>query len=234
MSRLVDTALSKAPASSSNVHSSDAAPSVVADTASQALPGSASIAHLPVASCSNAEVQPVADAREERAGASSQPLGTSAVAESNGSKDAQSSEYLGSSASARSIGSKKAHKPAWAMTADAAQDAEQREEEDLLAFAGGLEFDKYINEQEDAKLRTALQVLALLLQNGYNSMLLKQIMSSCTELAVVVTDIPALLMSLSAGKAAAIVQLVMFVKSTSLPNVLLYTHATCLSSCSQA
>jgi len=70
---------------------------------------------------------------------------------------------LSSSQSTKSIGSKKVNRPAWALTADAAQDAEQKEEEDLLAFAGGLEFDEYINEQEDAELRTALQVLLILL-----------------------------------------------------------------------
>ncbi|DBB02444.1 TPA: hypothetical protein ACH3X3_011442 [Trebouxia sp. C0006] len=64
---------------------------------------------------------------------------------------------LSSSQSTKSIGSKKVNRPAWALTADAAQDAEQKEEEDLLAFAGGLEFDEYINAQEDAELRTALQ-----------------------------------------------------------------------------
>jgi hypothetical protein len=73
---------------------------------------------------------------------------------------------LSSSQSTKSIGSRKVNRPAWALTADAAQDAEQQEEEDLLAFAGGLEFDKYINEQEDAELRTALQVLLILLLWG--------------------------------------------------------------------
>ena len=75
--------------------------------------------------------------------------------------DEQAAKRLDSSASVRSIGSKKVNKPAWAMTADAAYDAEQQEEEDLVAFAGGLEFDKYINQQEDAELRTVLQVKAI-------------------------------------------------------------------------
>ena len=70
---------------------------------------------------------------------------------------------LSSSQSTKSIGSKKVNRPAWALTAGAAQDAEQQEEEDLLAFAGGLEFDEYINEQEDAELRTILQVLLILM-----------------------------------------------------------------------
>ena len=62
-------------------------------------------------------------------------------------------------------GKKAKQRPAWALTADAAQEvqqeAEQQEEEDLLAFAGGLEFDKYINEQEDADLKSVLQVMLL-------------------------------------------------------------------------
>ena len=71
-------------------------------------------------------------------------------------------DSLASGVSSKTIGSKKVNKPAWALTADAARDVEQQEEEDLLAFAGGLEFDKYIDEQEDAELKTVLQVLAAL------------------------------------------------------------------------
>ncbi|DBA90053.1 TPA: hypothetical protein ACH3X2_004318 [Trebouxia sp. C0005] len=74
-----------------------------------------------------------------------------------GTVDSNGPDGLSSSQSTKSIGSKKVNRPAWALTADAAQDAEQQEEEDLLAFAGGLEFDEYINEQEDAELRAVLQ-----------------------------------------------------------------------------
>lgn len=205
MSRLVDAALSEAPASISHVHSSSAAPA--STTAASALPCSGSSTLLLGASSSNAEVQPVTDAHEPQAGTLPQQLATSAAAQPRLSKDAiaESSECLGSSASARSVGSKKAHRPAWALTADAAQDAEQQEEEDLLAFAGGLEFDKYINEQEDAELRTALQVLAQLPLNGsQTSMLLKQIMGSCAEQAVVLCVSQALPILLSAGQTAAV------------------------------
>lgn len=73
----------------------------------------------------------------------------------------KSVDQLGKSASCTSIGGKKVQKPAWALTADAAKDAEQQQEEELLAFAGGLEFDKYIAAQEDAELQGVLQV-------GYN------------------------------------------------------------------
>ena len=67
-------------------------------------------------------------------------------------------EQLGKSASCASLGGKKVQKPAWALTANAAEDVEQQEEEDLLAFASGLEFDKYIFAQEDAELQGVLQV----------------------------------------------------------------------------
>ena len=61
-------------------------------------------------------------------------------------------------ASISSMGGKRVQKPAWALTANAANDVEQEEEEELLAFAGGLEFDKYIAAQEDAELQDVLQV----------------------------------------------------------------------------
>ena len=70
----------------------------------------------------------------------------------------KSVDQLGKSASSVSIGGKRVQKPAWALTADAAKDAEQQQEEELLAFAGGLEFDKYIAAQEDAELQGVLQV----------------------------------------------------------------------------
>ncbi len=87
-------------------------------------------------------------------------------AKGKGTVGTKGPDGLSSSQSTKSIGSKKVNRPAWALTAGAAQDAEQQEEEDLLAFAGGLEFDEYINEQEDAELRTALQVLLIVLLWG--------------------------------------------------------------------
>ena len=65
-------------------------------------------------------------------------------------------------------------KPAWALTANAAKDVEQEEEAELLAFAGGLEFDKYIAAQEDAELQDVLQV------SGMPTTSLVQTMSSIT------------------------------------------------------
>lgn len=145
MSHFVDQALRDAPASCNS------------PTTSIAALASASTAG-PV---SSADVQPSADDREAGAEGLCQQMPDQAsnqLQERDEQGPKRSSDRLGNSESVRSIGSKKVNKPAWAMTADAALDAEQQEEEDLLAFAGGLEFDKYINQQEDAKLRTALQV----------------------------------------------------------------------------
>ncbi len=137
MSQLVDAALSQAPATS---HSPAACEAVALPITTQE---PCPIHHH---DCDAAEYAAV-DNR----------------AKSKGTVGTKGADGLSSSQSTKSIGSKKVNKPAWALTADAAQDAEQQEEEDLLAFAGGLEFDEYINEQEDAELRTALQVLLTLL-----------------------------------------------------------------------
>lgn len=146
MSQFVDKALRNAPASCNSPTTSIAA--LVS-------------ALNPAGSVSCADVQPSADYREAGAEVLSQQM-QNQVSDKLQRRDAQASKLcsdrIGSSESVRSIGSKKANKPAWAMTADAALDAEQQEEEDLLAFAGGLEFEKYINQQEDVELRTALQV----------------------------------------------------------------------------
>lgn len=54
------------------------------------------------------------------------------------------------------------NKPAWAMTEDRARAAEaaaeQKEEEDLLGFADSLDYDAYLDELDDAELKSALQV----------------------------------------------------------------------------
>ena len=146
MSHFVDMALRGAPASCNSPTTSIAALASPSNTAG---------------SVSCADVQPSADYREARAEVLSQQLPDQALSKLQERDDQgpkRCSDHLGSSGSVRSIGSKKVNKPAWAMTADAALGAEQQEEEDLLAFAGGLEFDKYIDQQEDAELRTALQV----------------------------------------------------------------------------
>ncbi|KAK9825742.1 hypothetical protein WJX74_003409 [Apatococcus lobatus] len=53
------------------------------------------------------------------------------------------------------------NKPAWAMTEDRARAAEaaaeQKEEEDLLGFAASLDYDAYLDDLDDAELKTALQ-----------------------------------------------------------------------------
>lgn len=144
MSHLVDEALRDAPGSCSNHATSHAAP----ESASK-----------PIDSASKAGSEPSADQHTTgtcivaQQGKTAAPLGKEHVEQAP-----KGSGSLKSSASDRSVSSKKASKPAWALTADAAQDAEQQEEDDLLAFAGGLEFDEYINQQEDADLRTVLQV----------------------------------------------------------------------------
>lgn len=146
MSHFVDKALREAPASCKSPTSSTAA-----------LASASNIA----GSVSYADVQPSADDCEAGAEALFQQVPDQAsnkLPERVEQAPKRCSDRLGSSGSVISIGSKKVNKPAWAMTADAAVDAEQQEEEDLLAFAGGLEFEKYIDQQEDAELRTALQV----------------------------------------------------------------------------
>lgn len=146
MSQFVDEALREAPASCNSPTTSIAALASASNTAG---------------SVNCADVQPSAGNCEAGAEVLSQRMPEQASnklqeRDEQGSK--RCSDRLGSSGSVRSIGSKKVNKPAWAMTADAALGAEQQEEEDLLAFAGGLEFDKYIDQQEDAELRTVLQV----------------------------------------------------------------------------
>ena len=147
MSRLVDEALLDAPASCSNHAASPAAP--------QSAP-------KPIDSNSSTRIQPSAD--DHKAGTripaqqAQQGNAASCQAQEHGEQAQKDSRSLKSGASVRSVNGKKASKPAWALTADAAHDAEQQEEDDLLAFAGGLEFDEYINQQEDAELRTVLQV----------------------------------------------------------------------------
>lgn len=83
---------------------------------------------------------------------------TAAVKGCASTADQRHAEQLSKSTSCTSVGGKKVQRPAWALTADAGQDAEQQEEEELLAFAGGLEFDRYIAAQEDAELQEVLQV----------------------------------------------------------------------------
>ena len=146
MSHFVDEALRDVPASCNNLATSNAALASASQTTD---------------STSSAYNQPSAD--QHAAGTevvSQQALKQAPVKpQENDEQAVKDSGCLGSSASA-CIGSKKVNKPAWAMTADAAHDAEQQEEDDLLAFAGGLQFDRYINQQEDAGLRTVLQVTA--------------------------------------------------------------------------
>ena len=145
MSRLVDEALRDAPASCNDLAISNAA---------------LASASKMTDSTSSADCQQSADHDEAETEVISQQVLKEASGKPQESDEQarQHADRLGNSASVRSIGGKKANKPAWALTADAAHDAEQQEEEDLLAFAGGLEFDKYINQQEDAELRTVLQV----------------------------------------------------------------------------
>ena len=147
MAQFVDEALRDAPASCNNQAANDAALGSVSNTKD---------------SNSHADVQPSADAYKAETDMPFQQAPNVASTQAQDSKEQAPKclDRLGSSASVRSISSKIVNKPAWAMTADAAQAAEQQEEEDLLAFAGGLEFDKYINQQEDAELRTVLQVNA--------------------------------------------------------------------------
>ena len=145
MSRFVDEALRDAPASCNNLATSNAALASALKT---------------IDSSSSADDQPSAE--HHKAGTEVFSLTEASIKPQESAEQAlKHSDRIESSASVRSIGSKKVNKPAWAMTAGAAHDAEQQEEEDLLAFAGGLEFDKYINQQEDAELRTVLQVTAV-------------------------------------------------------------------------
>ena len=156
MAQLVDTALIAAPASCSRDTSSGHVAALQLDATSQSMPADSEAAVL---SASNGHIQESAEHEQtQQKGTGYEHSANAAAVQLKGTTDAQSLQDLSSSASARSIGSKKSNKPAWAMTADAALHAEQQEEDDLLAFAGGLEFDRYIDAQEDAELRTALQV----------------------------------------------------------------------------
>lgn len=113
---------------------------------------------LPAAACAAVDSL---SSRGAPAASTEKPAAASTTASRTDSTDAarqESAEQLSKSVSSTSIGGKKVQKPAWALTADAAMDAEQQEEEDLLAFAGGLEFDRYIAAQEDAELQGVLQV----------------------------------------------------------------------------
>ena len=159
MSQLVDAALSQAPSTSISPAACGAV--VLPITTHDPCPTyhhdcNATAAHLDRSVRESGDRQASALKAAEDAAAADRGKGKGTVG-TNGP------DGLSSSQSTKSIGSKKVNRPAWALTADAAQDAEQQEEEDLLAFAGGLEFDEYINEQEDAELRTALQVLLILL-----------------------------------------------------------------------
>ncbi len=53
------------------------------------------------------------------------------------------------------------NKPAWALTEDRARAAEAaadlQEEDDLLGFAESLDYDAYLDQIDDAELKTALQ-----------------------------------------------------------------------------
>ena len=158
MSQLVDAALSQAPATCDSLAVGHAAS--LPATSQQAVHAHGSIAAM-------ATAHPDSGAGQSRDGETlpdaSAAQKITAQAASAGKVGAGATECLSSSHSSKAVGSKKVNKPAWALTADAAKDAEQQEEEDLLAFAGGLEFEKYIDEQEDAEVRTALQVLFRLL-----------------------------------------------------------------------
>lgn len=159
MSQLVDAALSQAPATS---HSLAACEAVALPITTQ---NPCQTYHH---DCDAAAAHHDRSVRESGDGQSSTLKATQYAAVEDrgtgkGTMGPKGPHGLSSSQSTKSIGSKQVNRPAWALTADAAQDAEQQEEEDLLAFAGGLEFDEYINEQEDAELRTALQVLLILL-----------------------------------------------------------------------
>ena len=146
LSHFVDEALRDMPASCNNLATSNAALASASQTTD---------------STSSADNQPSADHHAAGTEIFSQLALKEAPVkpQENDEQAVKDSGCLGSSASV-CIGSKKVNKPAWAMTADAAHDAEQQEEDDLLAFAGGLQFDRYINQQEDAELRTILQVTA--------------------------------------------------------------------------
>ena len=159
MSQLVDAALSQAPSTSISPAACGAV--VLPITTHDPCPTyhhdcNATAAHLDrsVRESGDRQASPLKAAEDAAAADRGKGKGTVGTNGPDG---------LSSSQSTKSIGSKKVNRPAWALTADAAQDAEQKEEEDLLAFAGGLEFDEYINAQEDAELRTALQVLLILL-----------------------------------------------------------------------
>lgn len=148
MSHLVDGALRDTPASC--LAASDAALVSAWDT---------------LDSASSADKEPSADQHTAGTGMASQQsqqaqqgIAASCQPQEHDEQAQKGAGSLKSGASVRSVSNKKPSKPAWALTADAAKDAEQQEEEDLLAFAGGLEFDDYINQQEDAELRTVLQV----------------------------------------------------------------------------
>ena len=159
MSQLVDAALSQAPAT---YHSPAACEAVVLPITKQ---DPCQTYHH---DCNAAAAELDRSERESGDRQSSLPKAAEYAAAENRGKGTgivgtKGPDGLSSSQSTKSIGSKKVNRPAWALTADAAQDAEQQEEEDLLVFAGGLEFDEYINEQEDAELRTILQVLLILM-----------------------------------------------------------------------
>lgn len=159
MSQLVDAALSQAPATSISPAACGAV--ILPITTQEPCP---TYRH----DCDVTAAHLERGVREsgDRQASTPKAAGHAAVADrakGMGTVDSNGPDGLSSSQSTKSIGSKKVNRPAWALTADAAQDAEQQEEEDLLAFAGGLEFDEYINEQEDAELRAVLQVLLTVL-----------------------------------------------------------------------
>jgi len=164
MSQLVDTALSQAPPSPDSLAAGNSnlipVPSGLHDRQSRQLSDWTGAAAKAGAAAVLSELDSTAGQLQQ---SDNRQVPTRTSAESH-LTNAEGSERLNGSTSSKSVGSRKMNKPAWALTADAAQDAEQQEEEDLLAFAGGLEFDKYINEQEDAELRTVLQVPNLLLE----------------------------------------------------------------------
>ncbi|DBA84014.1 TPA: hypothetical protein ACH3X1_006498 [Trebouxia sp. C0004] len=153
MSELVDAALSQAPATSLSPAACEAAvlPITTQDPClTYHHDYNAAAAHLDRSIRESGGRQASPPKAAECAAVEDRGTGKGTVG-TNGPDGLSSSQFT------KSIGSKKVNRPAWALTADAAQDAEQQEEEDLLAFAGGLEFDEYINEQEDSELRTILQ-----------------------------------------------------------------------------
>ena len=156
MSQLVDSALSLRPALSAR----SAAVEVTANSLDN-LQSIRSFAHdscLPVTASAAVDSSGTRCITQQPCDAHPTSSNSTAEACSVATAGLPPAAQLGKNASSNSIGGKRVQKPAWALTANAAKDVEQEEEEELLAFAGGLEFDKYIAAQEDAELQDVLQV----------------------------------------------------------------------------